>query len=136
MSKKFAGWCKDKPTIVACTAREWCGHCKPLEAEWVKLKSVNGVDVHFTQCDDIDEACVNLNNKKLTDALDIGSFPTILVFAPKEKKFYRYGERRDALSILHFAKEKMGKPGLLEEYRVTNPLLLQTCDHRGQCIGK
>lgn len=134
MESKWRGWCKDKCSILAFTGRTWCGACRPLEPEWSKLKQVNGIDVHFCQFD-TDDAAI-FEGKKMVDMFDIRSFPTILVFDPKRRKFYQIqGVPRQADKLIHCANKIRQENITFQEFPVSNPTLFQTCDHNGRCVN-
>ena len=127
---RFNGWCDTLPTIVAFTARQWCPHCVVLEPEWKKLREVDGIHVHFLQCDASDDPIQELNNCRLTDAFNIQSFPTILIFSPDTKKFVVYSGARQADRMVHFARDKLQVTTKSAEYPVSKKELLLTKKHK------
>ncbi len=103
------------------------------------MREINGVNVHFKQCDTHDEPDPNFK-QKMNDVFAIKSWPTILVFAPKSKTYYVYEGDRTMSKIVQFA-EKVAKHDTGEDvqeglvvYRVPRSLM-RTVNHNGNCLG-
>jgi len=87
--------CDTLPTIVAFTAKNWCGPCQRLEPELMKLK--DNLKFHFLQCDDSE-----VFGKQQMLEFGIGGFPTLMIYVPKINKFI-ICNKRDAISIGEYA---------------------------------
>ncbi len=109
-------WCDNKCTIMAFTAKAWCGPCIAMKDALKKIEQANGIRFHFKQFDDDDmPAFVSKKTNELVKTKQIfgvNSYPTLIVFNPKIDKYFLYKPNtnstynyRSAEDIFEFAKK-------------------------------
>ncbi len=86
--------CDEHVTMVAFTAG-WCGYCKAIKPELMKLAEMPQDKFHFFQIDTTDVA-----NEQLFKDFGIKGFPTLLRFDPKTNTWQRYEGERTANALL------------------------------------
>ncbi len=98
----MATWCKNIPTVIAFTGKNWCFHCKNIEPQLEKLRAIDGVSIHFAQFD-VERGA----SDSFHDLFKISSYPTLMVYCPKVNKYFIV-TARTAVEIEHFARDKVG----------------------------
>src|SRR6266567_1551069 len=99
--------CAEHVTIFAFTGMTWCGVCSKISLELKQLQGSQGKDFHFAQIDDADP-----DSQAAFASFGITGVPTIILFDPKQSKFFKYqGERTaEALTVCALTHECIGLP--------------------------
>ena len=101
--------CDEHVTVLAFTGKTWCGICKGVEPEFVKLhEEVSRVnDFHFVQLDDSEPGVVEWNKR-----FAVRGVPTILIYDPLTKALINYDGNRSAEDIARCvrARDCTGRP--------------------------
>ncbi len=126
----MTSWCQDIPTVVVFSAA-WCGPCRNLKPELLKLAEVDGVDIHFQQYE-TDQGHENANHA----LFGIKQYPTLLVFCPKINKYFVV-RHRTASEIVRFARKvgELERGSTYEGFEEWThfPQINTFVDHHGKC---
>ena len=111
---------KTKPLVIAgMVFAVWCGHCKALKPEWVKLKNMLKSDhrVHFEQVEQSQEntKLPRLNEQYLSHSpqkIVANGYPTIFKIVGGKVEYYN--GQRDAVKMFNWITETFRKGGEVE----------------------
>mgnify|MGYP003965593653 CR=1 FL=1 len=99
----------DKPVIILLHAK-WCGHCKVLNPEWLKMKAEinkqlqDKIIIEEIENDEIDDKKPIIEKLYLNgNRIDYAGFPTI--GSIRNSKFEQYGGARKADSLIEWARQ-------------------------------
>jgi thiol-disulfide isomerase/thioredoxin len=91
MSDRRLKLTKKKPTLIAFTAKEWCGPCQMFETQLPKLREFSDIFA----IEQVDES----TSQQTIYAWGIKGYPTLLLFTPTYEKFYVFSGEKKAEKI-------------------------------------
>jgi thiol-disulfide isomerase/thioredoxin len=118
--------CEECLTLVTFTGFSWCPPCKRIHPELLAFQQLKNRNAHYYNVD-VQRTQRTEEETQLLDYWDIDSFPSLIVYDPKSKKFYDV-EARTAADIDKVLKEILKAKGKhLKEHKV---------DFKGCCVVK
>jgi len=108
-------FCQDHPTILAFTGKTWCGFCKAIEPDLVKLHATPQDTFHFLQFDTKD-----VENEAVFQWFQIKGYPTILIYNPQKPiGFQRYMGQGSYDQLLRCGMDINACASMLQPYTFT-----------------